>query len=184
MVHEAGHAIQNVVNYSPNTPPVLTEVVSMFLEIASQEYFHSQGIKDSNIGNYNRFEGLNYYIICFKKMIYVFNYLCYVFRNPACFDYPELIKGELDKIYSEEELKSFFIDTPYDRYIYVIGAIIACNLYAIYVQDKKAALSILYYFINMDQSNHNNLYHFLYTHGLLNPQGYTAYQNMVRKRIL
>ncbi len=187
MVHEYGHAIQSFINFSYKTPNALVEVVSMFFEFASQEYFYSLGVIDSNIASYNRITTLNSRIIDYTKMAEIFNYLSdtglsiYLLFNP-CYTYR--IKSELSKIYSEEELESLFIDKPYDMYIYIIGAIIASNLYEIYIQDKKAALSILYHFIKMDQSNHEQIYQFLDSQGLLNPQGYMAYQDMVRKRTL
>ncbi len=178
--HEFGHLIQFFNNYHKNLfneHYMYLEIVSIFLELLSNEYYIKQGYELEGINN-----SKNY----IKQALGNLQKLKEEIRIIQKINANGNIKQNIKEVINQEDnkaIREILIYRPVQNYHYIIGLIIATNLLLLYKKDPEKAFNYLYQIINIPE-NKNELEYFqtLENLELTNAQGLNEYAKLVRSR--
>lgn len=177
--HEFGHLIHFFNNYHKNLfkeHGMYLEIVSIFLELLSNEYYINQGytLGINNSKNYMKQTFSN-----LQKLKEEIRIIERINSNGN-------INQNIQDVINQEDnkaIREILIYRPVQNYHYIIGLIIATNLLIIYKNDPEKAFNYLYQIINI-KKNTTELEYFqtLENLGLTKTQGINDYAKLVRSR--
>lgn len=176
IIHEFGHAINNTLNFNFMNKSY-EEIVSIFFELISQEYFENIGMEQATTNRLNDYESKKDDIKNIQDILKIYKYL---YKN----NYPFIKSEVILHNHNKNELNELFLNFNFDYYIYVTGFIVAVNLFLIYIKDKEYALYLLYKIISFNHLEDEDVFQILKDHNLTNIDSLYTYSDYIKRRIL
>lgn len=183
-IHEFGHAIHFMINYSDNfynNLVTFSEIVSTFFELISFEYFKNSKYKISSI--YGSYYMLNNILKSSKDLNCEIKLL-------SSFDKPNTVielRKNIDILLNDlsiEKQNNIFNNNPCDNFIYITAISIASNLFMIYLKDPEYAFYLLNKIINIDTNiTKEEYFNKIKNLGLIIPDGMINYDEHIKRRI-
>ena len=187
IVHEYGHLIQFFLNYNANMflkNHMYGEIVSMFFEFISAEYFAKDDLEEKGI--ITQAEMLDDQLDSNELLVHELNILeklrleYYENKN----DLRRKIKDLLRR-YDNEKLTELFLRySPASDYPYTIGFLVAANLFMIYINDPDKAFYLLYKLISINlKLDSNKYYEELNKLGICEIEGLHNYSAYIKRKL-
>lgn len=187
IVHEYGHLIQFYLNYDANLflkNHMYSEIVSIFFELISAEYFAKDDLEEKGIITqaemlYDQLD-MNELLVHELNLLEKIKLEYYENKN----DLRRKIKDLLEQ-YDNNKLTDLFLTySPASDYPYAIGYLIASNLFMIYKSDPDKAFYLLYKLISINlKLDSDKYYEELTKLGICEIEGFENYSAYIKRKL-
>lgn len=189
LAHEYGHGIQFLNNYHPNFywgASIFSETVSLFFEILMSDYLKTVSAFKSSVPML-QFRALNLTLLSSNRIIVERNMLSSIYRVDKM---PErVLRRQIDaeiakypNLFGNCSVEDLFNSIVANDSKYVIGFVLALEIFMVYVKDREAGLNLLKRFmdINLNQSQ-EKYYKKVLSLGIKPNESIDEYKNYISK---